>query len=109
MVLFEPFLGAVIDHYRIYINLNSHHLMQYRISFLIPFAVTIILGKWFQGIINSLFLMGAVYSLFFINWEQALAIYLLVVGHSLILTGLHNRNQRLELINQAARKILNEQ
>ena len=83
--------------------------MQYRISFFIPFAVPIILGKLFQGIINFLFLIGALYSLFFINWEQALAIYLLVVGHSLLLTGLYNRNQRLELINLAARKILNEQ
>ena len=83
--------------------------MHYSISFLIPFAVPLILGKLFQGIINFLFLIAALYSVFFINWEQALAIYLLVVGHSLLLTGLHNRNQRLELINQAARKILNEQ
>jgi len=83
--------------------------MQYRISFLIPFNVPIILGKLFQGIINFLFVIGTVYFAFFINWQQALAIYLLVVGHSLLLTGLHNRNQRLELINQATRKILNEQ
>ena len=83
--------------------------MQYRISFLIPFSVPMILGKLFQGIINFLFLIGALYSLFFDYWQQALAIYLLVVGHSLLLTGFYNRNQRLELINQAARKILNEQ
>ena len=83
--------------------------MQYRIAFLIPFAVPLILGKLFQVIINFLFLIGALYFAFFINWEQALTIYLLVVGHSLLLTGLYNRNQRLELINQAARKILNEQ
>ena len=83
--------------------------MHYSISFLILFAVPLILRKLFQGIINFLFLIAALYSVFFINWEQALAIYLLVVGHSLLLTGLHNRNQRLELINQAARKILNEQ
>ena len=83
--------------------------MQYRISFLIPFVVPIILGKLFQGIINFLFVIGAVYFAFFINWQTALAIYLLVVGHSLLLTGLYNQNQRLELINQAARKILNEQ
>ena len=83
--------------------------MYYSISFLIPFAVPLILRKLFQGIINFLFLIAVLYSVFFINWEQALAIYLLVVGHSLLLTGLHNRNQRLELINQAARKILNEQ
>ena len=83
--------------------------MQFRISFLIPFAAPILLGKLFQGIINFLFVIGAVYFAFFINWQQALVIYLLVVCHSLLLTGLHNRNQRLELINQAARKILNEQ
>ena len=83
--------------------------MHYSISFLIPFAVPLILRKLFQGIINFLFLIAALYSVFFINWEQALAIYLLVAAHSLLLTGLHNRNQRLELINQAARKILNEQ
>jgi len=47
--------------------------MQYRISVLIPFAVPIVLGKLFQGIINFLFLIGALSSLFFINWQQALA------------------------------------
>ena len=83
--------------------------MHYSISFLIPFAVPLILRKLFQGIINFLFVIGAVYFAFFINWQTALAIYLLVVGHSLLLTGLHNRNQRLELINQATMKILNEQ
>ena len=83
--------------------------MQYRISFFIPFAVPMILGKWFQGTMNFFIIIGAVLSLFFSSWEQAFVIYFLAVVHSLLLTGLYNRNQRLELINQAARKILNEQ
>ena len=61
----EPFLGAVESHYKIEKNKKTHPIMQYRISFLIPFAVPIILRKLFQGIIYFLFLMSALYTAFY--------------------------------------------
>ena len=70
--------------------------------------MVVLLGKPFQGFINLVLFLSAIYSLAFVNLEQGLALYLLSVIHCMILVYIERKSKFTTLFNQLADKIINE-
>ena len=70
--------------------------------------MVVLLGKPFQGFINLVLFLSAIYSLAFVNLEQGLVLYLLSVIHAMILIYMKGKSKFTTLFNQLADKIINE-
>jgi hypothetical protein len=82
--------------------------MYLKLSLVLPSIVIVLLGRPFQGFINLVLFLSAIYSLAFVNLEQGLALYLLSVIHCMILVYIERKSKFTTLFNQLADKIINE-
>ena len=82
--------------------------MYLKLSLVFPSIAVVLLGKPFQGFINLVLFLSAIYSLAFVNLEQGLVLYLLSVIHAMILIYMKGKSKTNNLLNQLARKIINE-
>ena len=90
-------------------SFNYYLIQMYlKLSLVFPSIVVVLLGKPFQGFINLVLFLSAIYSLAFINLEQGLVLYLLSVIHAMILIYMKGKSKTNNLLNQLARKIINE-
>jgi hypothetical protein len=81
--------------------------MYLKLSLVLPSIVIVLLGRPFQGFINLVLFLSAIYSLAFVNLEQGLALYLLSVIHCMILVYIERKSKFTTLFNQLADKIIN--
>ena len=81
--------------------------MYLKLSLVFPSIAVVLLGKPFQGFINLVLFLSAIYSLAFVNLEQGLALYLLSVIHCMILVYIERKSKFTTLFNQLADKIIN--
>ena len=82
--------------------------MYLKLSLVLPSIVIVLLGRPFQGFINLVLFLSAIYSLAFVNLELGLALYLLSVIHCMILVYIERKSKFTTLFNQLADKIINE-
>jgi len=82
--------------------------MYFRLSLVVPFVVITLLGRPVQAFVNLIFVLSAVFSFAFVNFEQGMALYLTSVFHSIFLVYLERRSKKINLFNQLADKIINE-
>ena len=82
--------------------------MYLKLSLVLPSIVIVLLGRPFQGFVNLILFLSAIYSLAFVNLEQGLALYLLSVIHCMILVYIERKSKFTTLFNQLADKIINE-
>jgi len=81
--------------------------MYLKLSLVLPSIVIVLLGRPFQGFINLVLFLSAIYSLAFVNLEQGLALYLLSVIHCMILVYIERKSKFTTLFNQLSDKIIN--
>jgi len=81
--------------------------MYLKLSLVLPSIVIVLLGRPFQGFVNLILFLSAIYSLAFVNLEQGLALYLLSVIHCMILVYIERKSKFTTLFNQLADKIIN--
>ena len=81
--------------------------MYLKLSLVLPLIVIVLLGRPFQGFINLVLFLSAIYSLAFVNLEQGLALYLLSVIHCMILVYIERKSKFTTLFNQLSDKIIN--
>ncbi len=82
--------------------------MYLKLSLVFPSIVIVLLGRPLQGFVNLVLFLSAIYSLFFVNVEQGLALYFASVFHAMLLVYLERRSKKINLFNQLADKIINE-
>ncbi len=79
--------------------------MQYQLSFFLPFVVIILLGRPVQSFISLILLLSALYSVFFVNIEQGVALYFSSVIHAILLVAIDRKNKRTLKLNKVLEKI----
>jgi hypothetical protein len=82
--------------------------MYLKLSLVLPSIVIVLLGRPFQGFVNLILFLSAIYSLAFINFEQGLMLYFLSVVHAMLLIYIERKSKFTTLFNQLADKIINE-
>jgi len=82
--------------------------MYLKLSLVLPSIVIVLLGRPFQGSVNLILFLSAIYSLAFINFEQGLMLYFLSVVHAMLLIYIERKSKITTLFNQLADKIINE-
>ena len=82
--------------------------MYLKLSLVFPSIAVVLLGKPFQGFINLVLFLSAIYSLAFVNFEQGLIFYSLSVAHAMLLVYIERKSKITTLFNQLADKIINE-